>query len=67
MDRPRGLNQEVEQFLWLFMNQCKMIGTNGYPLLSLPNKIESTPYMLIPVYDGHQNPQLGIELLRSHT
>jgi len=65
MDRPKRVNQEVEQFSDSSWTNAKMIGTNGYPLLSLPyNDWVHNLYMLIPVYDGHQNPQLGISWLR---
>jgi len=59
------VNQEVEQFLQLFMNQCQ---DDWYELLSISEfayndwvhgSTHSSPFMM----DTRQNPQLGIELL----
>jgi len=60
------VNQEVEQFLWLFVSQCQ---DNLYEWLSITEftyndwvhtSMHSSPFMM----DTRQNPQLGIEPLR---
>jgi len=62
------VNQEVEQFLRLFMNQYQ-VNWNEWLAIAEFYQQWLNPHLnvLIPIHAWHQNPWLGMEPLKNHT